>query len=106
MPLSVPPIQQPLLNQRGAPTQEWILFFNNLKRLTGNVELTASAGSTVVQNKNVNTGSIVIIFPTSAAAALDWSSGDLYVVAEKEQFTIYHTNAAVTGRTFNYMVVQ
>lgn len=48
----------------------------------------------------------VILTATTAAAAAEMASGNLYVSAViKDSFTITHTNSATAGRTFAYAIV-
>lgn len=71
---------------------------------TGDFTLTASATSTVVTNNLVNTNSVVFPIPTSASAALDWSSGSMYITTSDKEFTVFHDSDTATTRTFKYVV--
>lgn len=104
--LSAPPTQQQIVRPDGFLSQTWTLFFSLLSKVTGRVTLTAGATSTVVQNTNITTESIVMLMPTTASAALDTMSGSLYVVSEKQQFTIYHDSDAATDRIFSFLVTK
>lgn len=72
---------------------------------TGEVEIDASADSTVVNNILCNANSVVILTPITANAGTEAGSGNLYVEAGNGSFEIFHTNSATTGRTFKYIIV-
>jgi hypothetical protein len=72
----------------------------------GSVTLAASAASTTVTDKNCAAGSTPILTPASASAASELGNGTIYVSAVANgSFTITHTNAATTGRTFLYAIL-
>lgn len=52
-------------------------------------------------------GSMVWLFPQTAAAATEFVSGNLRVpmVTVPGQFTIFHTNSATANRTFSWVVL-
>jgi hypothetical protein len=74
----------------------------------GAVTLTPGSATTVVvptQSGMIAPGSTPILTPTTAAAATEMASGNLFVSAiAKDTFTINHTNSATTGRTFLYAI--
>lgn len=75
---------------------------------TGVVTLATGAATTVVtptQSGMIAVGSQVTLSPTTAAAATEAASGNLYIsTVAKDTFTITHTNSATAGRTFTYAV--
>jgi hypothetical protein len=80
---------------------------------TGSVTLaTGSATTTIDVNANpvaptvITAKSVPILVPTTASAAAEQASGNMYVSAvAKGSFTITHTNSATTGRTFLYAIL-
>ncbi len=87
---------------------------------TGTVTLRTSNATTVVVPNQVGTvaaasitpsgnalpPSQVILTPTTAAAAAEIASGNMYVSAvAKDTFTITHTNSATANRTFAYAIL-
>lgn len=85
-----------------------VLVVNNLVNgklnNTGEFTLAASATSTIVKNNLVNPNSVVFPIPSSASAALDWSSGSMYITTGDKEFTVTHDSDAATTRTFKYVV--
>lgn len=75
---------------------------------TGTVTLATSAASTTVtptQSGMIAPSSTIKLTPTTAAAAAEVASGNLYVSSVANgSFTIAHTNSATAGRTFAYAV--
>ena len=75
----------------------------------GTVTLTPNAGTTVVaptQSGMIAPGSNVHLEPTTANAAAERASGNMYVsTVAKDTFTITHTNSATTGRTFMWSIL-
>lgn len=70
---------------------------------TGEVTLTASAASTVVETTRtefVDSNSIVTLSPKTANAASALAT--TYIVPAKGKFTITHANNAQTDRTFGW----
>lgn len=71
----------------------------------GTVTLATGAATTVVTDANCAAGSVPEPFPTNAASATEYVSGNFYVSAVANgSFTITHTNSATTGRTFRYAI--
>lgn len=74
----------------------------------GTVTLATGAATTVVaptQSGMISPSSNIHLMPTTANAAAEVASGNLYISAvAKDTFTITHTNSATTGRTFGYSV--
>ena len=69
----------------------------------GTVTLAVSAASTTVAAPNCSSLSSVFLFPTTAHAAAELASGNMYVSAVASgTFTITQTNSATTGRSFNW----
>lgn len=67
------------------------------------VTLTANAASTVVDNPAVHEGSVIHFMPTTANAAAELASGNMYVSSRGSgTFTITHNNAASIDRTFEF----
>ena len=80
------------------------LLMNGKMNNTGEFTLAASVTSTVVQNNLVNANSVVFPIPTTASAALDWSSGSMYIVTSDKEFTVFHDSDPATTRAFKYVV--
>ena len=73
---------------------------------TGAFTITASAATTVITNLRVGGDSVIVVSPTTASAATEWSSGGMYISSVgKQTFTVTHANSAPTDRTFNYAVI-
>jgi len=73
---------------------------------TGTVTLGTSVASTDVADRKVSANSVILLTPSTANAATEAGSGNMYVSAvTAEQFTITHTNSATTARTFSYAVL-
>lgn len=74
----------------------------------GTVTLTVSVATTVVtvsQTGLITPSSTVLLGPTTAAAAAEQASGNLYVSSiGTDTFTITHTNSVTAGRTFRWAV--
>lgn len=113
MQLSNAPIQDAIAAQGGMATQRWLKWFISICTIlqsispsfSGTVTLNPSVTSTVVNDANVLVGSKVLLFPTSPDGALEGASGNLYISATANgNFTITHSNAPSTNRTFNYLV--
>jgi len=75
----------------------------------GTVTLTTNAATTVVaptQSGMISASSNVILTATTANAAAEFASGNIYVsTVAKDTFTITHTNSATTGRTFMWSIL-
>ena len=78
------------------------LLMNGKVNNTGELTLSASTTSTVVQNGLVNVNSVIIPVAYSATAA---SATGVRTVAGDKQFTIYHNNTADLDRVFRYVVI-
>lgn len=64
------------------------------------------AAASVTPSGNALPPSQVILTPTTAAAAAELASGNMFVSAvAKDTFTITHTNSATAGRTFAYAIL-
>lgn len=72
---------------------------------TGVVTLEANAASTTVVDDRVGANSFIGLMPRTANAASEQASGNLYVIADKQSFTIAHTNNAQTDRIFTYSIL-
>lgn len=71
----------------------------------GTVTLATGAATTVVTDMNCAAGSTVLPFPTNAASAAEYVSGNMYIgTVANGSFTITHTNSATAGRTFRYAI--
>ena len=73
----------------------------------GEVTLSPNTTSTVVNNSNVTSNSSIVLFPTSANAAANFTDGNMYIAAKTpgSGFTITHTNDANTDKTFDYIII-
>lgn len=76
------------------------------RKRDGTVTLTANATSTTVTPAVVTSQSVILFDPLTANAALELTSGSMYV-AEADRstgsFTITHTNDVTTDRTFRWV---
>ncbi len=71
---------------------------------TGMVTLTAGATTTTVAAPTCASGTVPILMPTTANAALEFGNGTLYVSAVgKGSFTISHANSGQTDRSFSFV---
>jgi len=69
----------------------------------GSVTLTQNAGSTTVTAPNCGSGSTVLLFPETSAAATEFVAGTLRVgTVNNGSFVITHVNSATSGRTFRW----
>jgi len=72
---------------------------------TGSFTVTANQATTAVTDFRVGADSVIAMMPTTANAATEWASGNMYVSsAGKQTFTVTHTNSATASRTFKYTV--
>ena len=70
------------------------------------VTLTPASDTTVVKNPLVSYASYIDFMPRTPSAALEYSSGQMFVSAVNEgEFTITHANSPDIGRSFLYVVV-
>jgi hypothetical protein len=70
---------------------------------TGTVTLATGASSTTVSDANCSAGTVPLLAPASANAAIEVGNGTIYVSAVTNgAFTITHANSATTGRAFLY----
>lgn len=73
---------------------------------TGEVTLDTTTTATVVADINVGAESFISFMPTTANAALEVSSGSMYVSTVGDQtFTVTHDSNTTADRTFIYTVV-
>ena len=80
------------------------LFFGR-SLATGQVTLTQSVATTVVNNPNCGEDSEIFLTPRHANAAAEIGNGTMYVSAvARGSFTITHANAATANRTFGYKI--
>lgn len=87
-------------------TAAWMLEANQGRlNNTGIVTLAANASSTTVQDERVGVDSFIGLMPRTANAATEKASGVLYVLTDKQTFTIAHSNNAQTDRTFVYSIL-
>lgn len=76
----------------------------------GTVTLADGFSTTIVTPKQsgmIAVGSQVVLTPTTASAAAEVATGNFYcpVATAKDTFTIYHSNKAITDRTFAYAIL-
>lgn len=73
---------------------------------TGSVTLTANTTSTSVADARAGAAVFVQFLPMTASAANEFGSGTIYMKTRNKQvFTIKHSNAASTDRTFTYCLL-
>jgi len=69
----------------------------------GSVTLTQNVGTTTVSAPTCGSGSTVLLFPETAAAATEFVAGTLRVeTVSNGSFVITHVNSATAGRTFRW----
>ncbi len=72
----------------------------------GRVTLATGAASTVVTDNNCAAGSVPVLVPATANAAVEVGDGTLFISAVSDgSFTITHANAATAGRSFLYALI-
>ena len=72
----------------------------------GSVTLTQNAGTTTVTAPNCGSGSTVLLFPETAAAASEFVAGTLRIgTISNGSFIITHVNSATSGRTFRWVAL-
>lgn len=76
----------------------------------GSFTLEANQASTIITDLRVGTQSVILFMPTTANAAAEHVSGNMYVSSKNvsvggSYFTIAHTNNAQTDRDFLYAVI-
>jgi hypothetical protein len=72
----------------------------------GRVTLATDAPSTVVMDNNCAAGSVPVLVPATANAAVEVGNGTMFISAVTDgSFTIAHANAATAGRTFLYALI-
>jgi hypothetical protein len=72
----------------------------------GRVTLATGAASTVVMDNNCAAGSVPVLVPTTANAAVEVGNGTMFISAVTDgSFTITHANAATASRTFLYALI-
>jgi hypothetical protein len=76
----------------------------NKSTLTGTVTLTTNVASTTIANTFIKANSLIFMMPTTANAAAEVASGNLYYTVAAGSIVINHTNSATAGRTFSYVI--
>lgn len=72
----------------------------------GRVTLATGAASTVVTDNNCAAGSVPVLVPATANAAVEVGNGTMFISAVADgSFTITHANAATAARTFLYALI-
>lgn len=72
----------------------------------GSVTLTQNAASTTVTAPTCGSGSTVLLFPETAAAATEFVAGTLRVgTVSNGSFVVTHVNSATAGRTFRWVAI-
>lgn len=80
-------------------------LFEGRSNAYGSFTITESAATTVVTAPNCSPSSVILLTPTTANAAAELASGNMYVSAKAQgAFTVTHTNSATAGRTFDYRI--
>jgi len=77
---------------------------------SGTVTLTASAATTVVNDRRVGRDSIILLMPLTANASAEQGAGMIYIGTGdidplNNQFTINHANNAQTDRDYRYCIL-
>jgi|SRR6185312_16831274 len=75
----------------------------------GTVTLAANVASTVVNDALVGVGSVVLLFPQTAHAAVELGNGTIYAApgdyVTKTSFTLTHANNSQTDRVFGWALL-
>ena len=72
--------------------------------VVGSLTLTASVGSTVVEDNKFESTMVPLLIPTTANSAAEVGNGTLYLSDRtKGAFTLTHANNAQIDRTFLYV---
>lgn len=100
----------PGLPPSGAPPRQVAAVVNRLNQgklsCAGTVTLTPNQTTTVVNDARTSVGSVVLLMPLTASAAVEIAGGALHVSARaKGAFTLAHASNAVADRTFGYVVL-
>lgn len=75
---------------------------------TGDMTLAANSSATILKDKRLSAKSAILFEPMTANAAAEMAAGTMYITAanrRNEAFTITHSNAASTDRTFRYAIL-
>lgn len=77
---------------------------------SGEVTLTANAATTVVTDRRLGFGTVILFMPITANAATELYGATMYVLEanidpRNSQFTITHANNAQTDREFRYILI-
>lgn len=84
-------------------------LINGKMNIRGTVTLPTDASTTtVVDDPRVGPESIILLMPTTAAAATEYVTGSVYISSRdtaNKQFTITHSNSGVAARTFDYGIL-
>ena len=84
------------------------LLFQGKTNNTGSITLTANASTTTLTDPRLTVDSVLAFDPLTANAAAELAAGTFYTLAANRNnltWTLTHTNAASTDRTFRYVVV-
>lgn len=104
--ISLPPQTLENEEQWRRQAQAWMQEANQGRiNNTGVVTLQANASSTVVRDARVGVDSFIGLMPRTANAANEQGNGTVYVICDKQGFTIAHANNAQTDRTFTYSIL-
>ena len=81
-------------------------LFAGRSNAVGTVTLRASQTTTTVTALNISAGSKIFLMPTTANAAVDFGSGNLYVSSVGSQtFVITHPSDADVDKTFFWVAL-
>lgn len=94
-----------VINQAITYINTQITAIDGLINNSGEISLQPDSDTTVVSSAACKPTSLIILFPKTANAALEQTSGSLYVTSGEGEFTIYQTNNPLTDRTFSYVVI-
>lgn len=72
---------------------------------TVSITLQPASATTTFLDARISLSTACVLVPTTATAATEAASDNLYVVTSKGQAVIHHTNSAVTTRTFTLALI-
>ena len=72
---------------------------------SASITLAANAATTVIQDVRLSIQSAILLMPTTAHAAAEIASGNLWIVCAAGTATLNHTNNAQTDRTFTVVLL-
>lgn len=115
--MTYPTFQPPAIDQASTEPQFLLRSLNRLAaafngllagKLNARAEatLTANAGSTTITDPRASAFSYIGLMPKTANASAEIGNGTIYVSQRNNgSFVLTHANAAMTDRTFVYLII-